>query len=118
MHSSHRGFLVWTIAALALAGTPASLLPGAELPAEVAKEREWGFADQGEFTGTLVGIEQGKARIRMSDGVVREFDPGWSKGGSAAALRRAMCRIPPVRPWDKARRRCWRCRRRSSPKDR
>lgn len=63
-------------------------------PAPVAGERAWDFADQGEFTGTLVGIVGGKARIRLPDGVVREFEPGWSKGGSAAALRRAMCRIP------------------------
>ena len=64
------------------------------IPLPVAAERAWDFADQGEFTGTLIDVVGGKARIRMSDGVVREFEPGWSKGGSAAALRRAMCRIP------------------------
>ncbi len=81
-------------------GLGALALPAAELPdvsvvpPVVAGERAWDFADQGEFTGTLVGLVNGKARIRMVDGVVREFEPGWSKGGSAAALRRAMCRIP------------------------
>lgn len=86
------------VLALVLVGT--GMLPAADLPdvsvvpPVVAGERAWDFADQGEFSGTLVGIIDGKARIRMSDGVVREFEPGWSKGGSAAALRRAMCRIP------------------------
>jgi hypothetical protein len=88
----------WLMVALMVAH--GAVLPAAELPdvtvipAAVAGERGWDFADQGEFTGTLVGIVGGKARIRMSDGVVREFEPGWSKGASAAALRRAMCRMP------------------------
>ena len=94
----------WLLASLiGVGGLGLSVVVGvsaAELPdvtvisPPVAGERAWDFADQGEFTGTLVDIVGGKARIRMSDGVVREFEPGWSKGGSAAALRRAMCRIP------------------------
>jgi len=96
-----RNWLVTSLVGLTCLGlVSATGVQAAELPdvtlilPPVAGERVWDFADQGEFTGTLVDVVGGKAHIRMSDGVVREFEPGWSKGGSAAALRRAMCRIP------------------------
>jgi len=69
-------------------------------PYVFGEEREWHFLGQGHFRGSLVKIEDGKAFIRMSDGVVRTFWPGWGEGVSASYLQRTMCRLPdqPARP--------------------
>lgn len=69
-------------------------------PFDFGKEREWEFLGQGRFNGSLVKIENGKAYIRMADGVVREFQPGCAEGVGASHMQRAMCKLPanPARP--------------------
>jgi len=58
------------------------------------KERDWEFLNQGKFRGTLVKVENGKAFIRMADGVVREFWPGQGDGIAGSYFQRLMAKIP------------------------
>jgi hypothetical protein len=69
-------------------------------PFQFGKEREWEFLNQAKFRGSLVRIENGKAYIRMADGLVREFLPGRADGLSGSFLQRAVCAFPanPARP--------------------
>lgn len=69
-------------------------------PFDFSKEREWEFLNQAKFHGKLVKIEDGKAYIQLSDGIVREFWPGTADGISGSFLQRAMAKLPsnPTRP--------------------
>lgn len=71
-------------------------LPAGAEPFNPAQEREWDFLGQLKFRGSLVKIENGKAHIRMTDGVVREFDPGRAEAITGSFLQRAMAKFPPV----------------------
>lgn len=63
-------------------------------PFEPGKEREWDFLDQAKFQGTMVGMHDGMAQIRMADGVVRDFWPGGAEAISATYLQRSVTRLP------------------------
>ncbi len=71
----------------------ASALDAGE-PFAPGKERDWEFLNQGKFRGTFEKLENGKAFIRMSDGVVREFWPGVGDGIAGSFFQRLMCKLP------------------------
>jgi hypothetical protein len=60
----------------------------------LGEEREWEFLDQAKFKGTLESYKDGKVRIRMADGVVREFLAGGAEAIQGSYLQRSVARIP------------------------
>lgn len=77
----------------ALAGLAGSAL-GAPEPFDPAKERNWNFLNLGQFPGTFVKLEGGQVFIKMSDGVVRQFNAGQAEAISGSFLQRSVAKIP------------------------